>query len=382
MQGSPEARAYLESLQAKVYSRLPQREEGRKEFADAFLEQFIEKQRSLYTPEEFEQYQKELRAQVKAAFTASVPTKYEDPGWYSVLTNLAERTDKAASKLGMTVPVAPLLGTLPSGRVNAAAICLGPKDYIIVFEVGLFGFANLLSKVIALAMPFRGDVDGKLEFGTEITTLPEEAVARFQDVLFAYLFLGHPHFAQPYLPPPHLQGVASLLRKSMELFVLGHEYGHIISGHFGNALPSSNLLGGVNTEEVTRSWIQEFEADAVGTSLVVSAMAQDGMDLALSFWGADFFFSCIEIIERTVSIIRTGKADEIHLDSHPPAHMRREQLRQSLVKSIDAEYKGRAEGAVELGKQLERIVEQLWDSTAPVVMQFRRRKTPLAPQWV
>ena len=61
--------------------------------------------------------------------------------------------------------------------------------------------------------------------------------------------------------------------------------------------------------------------------------------------------------------------------------MRREQLPQSLVKSIDAEYKGRAEGAVELGKQLERIVEELWNSIARVVMQFRRRKAPLAPQW-
>jgi hypothetical protein len=314
-------------------------------------------------------------------YKTPTPTPYESPELFSLMTHLSDEICQAAADLNMVIPLTPMLGTLPTGRANAVAICLEPNDYIILFEHGLFGFANLLSKTVALAMPFKGTEDGRLAFDLGRSEISKEAVMRFGDVLLAYLFLGTPHRAQPYLPDASVSMLGGILRNSMELFVMGHEYGHIISGHFGNALPSSAVLAGIDVSEIVRNWRQEHEADAVGVSLMMAAMQKSGMDLAMSFWGADFFFSFIEIIERTISIMRTGREDEIRLDTHPPAKQRREALRSSLGRSAVPSLADAAEPAINLGSRLHDITEQLWQRTAPVVHKLRREGARLAPGW-
>jgi hypothetical protein len=55
----------------------------------------------------------------------------------------------------------------------------------------------------------------------------------------------------------------------MELFVLGHEYGHALSGHLTNQNAPRRLLGTTDADvtEGTWRWEQEDVADIVGLAL-------------------------------------------------------------------------------------------------------------------
>jgi hypothetical protein len=165
----------------------------------------------------------------------------------------------------------------------------------------------------------------------------------------------------------------------MECFIMGHEYGHIIEGHLANRSTAAALLGNDKVQEYVRSWEQEFDADAVGASLVIDAMRrQRHFDVALSFWGADFFFSCIEIVERGVSIVKTGQENQLTFGSHPPVALRREALRNALAKSLPEEH---AKAAVTLGRTLEQIIEELWSITKPHLLALHNQHQALAAVW-
>jgi predicted Zn-dependent protease len=137
-------------------------------------------------------------------------------------------------------------------------------------------------------------------------------------------------------------------------------------------------LAGLEIEEVKRSWSQEFEADALGLSLMLAAMQKKGMDLSLSFWGADFFFSCIDILERGASVIRTGDENERHQSSHPDPQSRRENLRALISKQLPEQ---ESKGPIELARTLEHIIEELWKRTKSTLRKHHDSGQRLSAIW-
>jgi hypothetical protein len=157
----------------------------------------------------------------------------------------------------------------------------------------LFLFALLLSKAVARAMPLRPTEDTGFSFSTDKDHIrqridsDDSVVHRFADVLLAYAATGRPGNAEQYFPEAHYGRLAEVLRNSMELFVMGHEYGHIILGHLSQAESTESTPSGA--EEIRYSWTQEYAADFVGANLMLRAMLRDEYDAPLSYWGADFF---------------------------------------------------------------------------------------------
>jgi hypothetical protein len=376
-----EAQRFIENLQERVYSYFDIEhklsEEDKRKIENKVLEEMLQKITPFTPPEkigEMREYVKDLVSKMEA------PTRFEDPVRYSIILNLKTEIEEVAKDLSIPIPTELVVGTLPSGRVNAMAIKVpSSDDFVVLFESELFTFANLLSKVVAKAMPFTGVEKGMLRFSTDLDRpLDSDVLRRFQEVLFAYLLHGRPSAAPPYIIDGPYIGLAGYLRHSMELFVLGHEYGHIIGKHFSTDQKTSFFLGGAEVNEIVYNWQQELEADALGTQLMLKAMLKRGMDLSLSFWGADFFFSCIEIVERGISIIRTGEENDRPLTSHPPPEVRRDALRKVLKNSLSEDL---VDGPIKLGMTLEEIIESLWEKTRPTLRQYYENNQKLAPIW-
>ncbi len=300
------------------------------------------------------------------------PTPYEDPNLYAILLEMSDDIEAALQARHLPVPARLVLGTLPSNTLDACTITLPvTHEHIVLFERGLFDFAFRMSRIAALAFPsidpatgwFAQPVDTARDVGRH-----PEILDQLQATLQAYLVEGDPRRAAvPPIGDSHVMTAAILLR-SLELFALGHEYGHIVAGH------SDNLGPNPSTDATVRyNWDTEYGADSVGVSLMTSVMG----DFRLGFWGAGHWFACREIVDRCLAILATGAVEAPSLTStHPPNLERSRQLR-AVVR--DLRPGPETEQAIALASQLDSFWGRLWQISEPTwVGMHKQGKRPAA----
>ncbi|WP_080062641.1 hypothetical protein [Ruminiclostridium hungatei] len=332
------------------------------------------------SPEEAEQLKPRFLQAVMEDIN-NIPTDYEDPFCYRIMKDIEQEIFEAAGELGIKIPdKRPVIGTLPTHRVNAGVIPVPDcEELIIAFESQIFNFANLASKVAARALSIKNSTSEQLQFSVDIEDIKKnleqnpEIAGRFRELIIAYFIDGYTGYAPQYFLDGNYLGIASILRHSFELFVMGHEYGHIVCGHLDDSSKRvRNMLGEIEYDEIQfDDWEQEIEADNIGTSLMLHVMRKGGYDLSLSYMGVDFFFSIMDIVENGFSLMLTGEETIIPSDSHPPSVLRREVVRQSIRNSVPEE---EAESAIFLGTQIEQILKILWDKTKGVLLEYFEAK--------
>ncbi|GGV22096.1 hypothetical protein GCM10010260_72890 [Streptomyces filipinensis] len=279
----------------------------------------------------------------------------------------------------------PVLGMLATGEINAVTL-LAPdsQTHIVVFEDELFNFANLFGKAVALAMPYEVRGDGWIAFSPGIDDVRRhvrestDAIHRFRDVVLAYVLTGRPSAASPYQTEPVVRAMSSILLDGMELFVLGHEYGHAMAGHVADRTSRRMLgVGDVDVTEVTWKWEQEALADIIGWKLCVGAMGKKfGLELAHA--GVELFFSACEVLDQAVSLLTTGeRAPHAGSSSHPPIGIRREVVREEARDELGE----RAAPILDMGTTIHEVVEVLWAQTAPVLLDLHRQGVAPDARW-
>jgi len=390
------AALFLERLQENVYRRIGRLDDlnytGGKTTTLNYASEIIKITMADYgeylAPEELSKIHLEmLRDLTENLENLEIPTQFEAPLYYSLMVDWQKEIEDAAIDLSLQIPTRPLVGTLPTGQANAVTILVpDSNEFLVLFESDLFNFALLSSKALVRALPVVKLPEGKFnislkkaEVERRISENPESA-QKFQEALLAYLLLGKAGKASPYVIEEPYRQLSSILRMSMELFIFGHEYGHIIKGHFSEEQRRAAMLGGEQVNVITRNWKQEIEADWIGLILMSQAMHKKGYDLEMSFWGADFFFSFVDFIERGISILRTGQEDQFPPGSHPPARLRRTALREAL--SVLAQGgSSMITNALEVATLVETASDALWNSTREVLQQEYERGRTLAAEW-
>jgi hypothetical protein len=277
-----------------------------------------------------------------------IPTRYENPFNYRILRGLQteiENTLAAMHAGGMLKSVLPkvVVGTLPTGEVNARAILVPSSEYfLVVFDSQMFNFVNLLSKALSLAIPPR-EVDGKIIRSMRPEDILQaigenpDAAERLKEVMSMYLTIGTPEGAAPYTLEERYQEMAGLLRDGMELFAVGHEYGHIASGHFTPQSPIHDTeISGTPVSEYLGDWDQEFQADRFAAQVSSLALQTRGVHRFQSFIGSDFFFASTMLVERGLNVLNNGCDEPFRLSdteqrtSHPPAGLRMAMIEQAM----------------------------------------------------
>lgn len=283
------------------------------------------------------------------------------------------RANRIALDLGLLKKEVTNIGTLPVGTPNAMAIAVpGTSDHVVVFQQGLPLFLNRMSKLAVSveyaippetyeALPFADD-NWQPQYRQCIAAALKKEThlgKRLLELLVVTIFDSNPNLATPH----HVNASSSLVRAallgSMEMFIIGHELGHVSLGHLERSAKRSAISIGVdNFEVISPEYAQEIEADAFGY-VISDASAFDQTNNSESdlfeHWmlaAPDFFFSCIAILERFMSVCGV---DWSTADSHPDTKVRREH-RRNFLKDVD----NRA--ALVTGERLEIALEMLADA--------------------
>jgi hypothetical protein len=302
--------------------------------------------------------------------TVRPPTPYEDPNLYAVLLEMLDSIELTWKSHGFPASARILLGTLPTGTTNAMTFRLPQtKEYIIIFERGLFDFAYQMSALTAQVFPpidlRRGWFASEVNVDRGVEAHPE-LLDQFNQVLNAYLVLGDPRrIVAPKIDNSRVMTRALLLR-SMELFALGHEYGHAAASHGDSLGPNPS-----NDASTRYNWDDEYGADRVGVSLMSSVIG----DLPLSFWGAVSLFVCLEVFDRCRSILATGAFDpKATSPTHPPPLARAQQLRAVIREDRPG---ADTERAIRLANSLDSFWSRMWQIAEPYwLAQYKKGVRP------
>lgn len=209
---------------------------------------------------------------------------------------------------------------------------------------------------------------------------------RFGDLIFAYLVGGHPHLAEPYIVPGNLEPLVGVLRDGFELFVVGHEIGHVILGHLDGQRPmrARSEMSSFDTEktyEIFQAWQKEFEADIFGMQMVMASNSRRRFDIALSYVAVDFFFLSIEAIRRCAARINQQPDGDDSSESHPPPSMRREFLKEWLRTAMSKQGSEAMESVFALSQTVESIFRRLEAALDPVVEAAAKRGIRTTAEW-
>jgi hypothetical protein len=312
------------------------------------------------------------------------PTKLQDPITYMSLSALAEGIDQAATSLGFDGVRLPILGALPTGRLNAMSVLLATGTHAILFETGLMVFANLITKVAVLALDFKSvgpkGVSISLVSAAKAWTPSNEALQRFVDLMRATVIRGRPDTAQQYFLAGERQLVADALRNGLEMFVMGHELGHAYLGHLQSAVPVGLALDDRESTKVRYTWEREHEADRFGLRVAIAALRRE--DARLVLCAAELFFRAIDLVERCRFLLVRGRLwdndDEDLASSHPPHTNRQQRLREIFY----AAYKDQpVEATSNLCDMVATRTEELWKASLPHWYEAHRDGTRPKRAW-
>jgi len=297
----------------------------------------------------------ELKNEIK---TTKVPTTIENAMWYSVLKDLSKDVFAAARIMNCNLleyDVA--LGTLPTGNINACVLPVPTGGLIVILNQGLFTFANLMAKAVAVFFPLL-DKDGDgVSFSTDEKLIDDrinsndDGHEKFIDACAAYFATSEPAAATPYILKSKQCFISDILRHSSELFVVAHEYAHIFLKHFSSnkTIKQKFFTEDIDEDCCYTEWNEEIEADLLGCQIALVHNLTHGLDPALSYFGIEFFLSCMSILE-----------DGLHIntfETHPPSYLRRQILREM----IKTEFSLHADSMLLLGNCINSLILKLWD---------------------
>ncbi|WP_268541331.1 hypothetical protein [Candidatus Nitrosotenuis cloacae] len=364
--------------------------------AENWIEDVLNTEKEFSSPEEISEMRKHMKENIEKVKKLQLPSKYENRSDYSMLLDFAEDIENTISSFGylnkqtginytlqdlnMNI-VRPTFGTVPIRTLNAASYGgFKNNEYLIVFGTETFHCCNLLSKIIAQCFPYTKE-DNHAEFifdekqVLDRTNNETSILNRFQQMFLAYLIRGQVRAAPQYYLEAPFSYLASHLRYAMEVFIMGHEYSHILLRHVDSEKSQKTLLDIGDAYNIMFEWPQEYEADALGLPLMLLApRLRDRHNDPISYSGAELLFSCDEIIQRAECILRTGKEDwywkggqkDGAVGDHPPPHERRKQLRNTMKHQF-------GDKSVETSLLIEKITSILWEKTKPIFIDVHEK---------
>jgi hypothetical protein len=401
---SAEARRYLDSVYEHVWHGLGQAPRVRAPEADDALvaelaDELLRRHLTLLPPGEAEGFTRRFFRTVER-MRSGRSTKYEDSFTINYLSDLADQLERAGREhLGWHMPERPLLGTLPTGRVNALTLLVpGTGEHLVLFESEFTSFAHLAAKAVADVLPVRRTADGGAEISLNLEEVsrgiaqrPEKA-QRFGELVRAYLETGRPSRAPQSFLDPVQAFWAAMLSHSVELFALGHEYGHILRGHLGERRPAAWLEGSSlsDPEELAYSNQEEVEADAEGISLSTAAVqigeaGKISNPVGLGFLGADFYFTMTYVLERAIYVLRHGRERQMielasgeQMPEDAPLCWVRRLILRHLLERNDTEA---ARDALQMAENVRKVVELLWAGLRPRLLEAHRHGVRPLMRW-
>lgn len=269
----------------------------------------------------------------------------------AIIERVAARCEEAISRCGYPLPATrPFVATLPAPKLQALCGVIPFLDVdLILAHRYTFSFCGILTKILSFGYPNVGEPDASVTFNLNpeavqqnFAKLPTAAYA-FMTLLMSFTRAGRPEIR--YFPPqaesvPFYHGLLS----AIELFIVAHEYGHIIL---------RELKG--NLGEFP-SYEEEHLADFLALRISLAEANESGNLFALSGAGAAVLFMSMEVIAHLTCVYeRRYHSPETQSLTHPAPRARYDALcgyRRRLTRDLPGN----------LTRGLDRLCESLIDS--------------------
>ena len=252
----------------------------------------------------------------KVVGITALPTRCESYISYSILDDLVKTVVGSQGKNIDSQKQFPPYGTFLSHSFNASATG-NPynDDYIILFNYTLFTHINEFVKAVL----YYGEVNNGARLPITAEQLAVSLARNTAYVVTKGKVERAGNLPFNYLP---LELINEAVR-AIELFVVFHEYSHVILGHTaGNAMP---LPYSPNVKVLNRAQKNELAADELGSRMLREHLSKSptasGLD-SNSIHGDVMFLTMVEIFEEAMQI--AGK--KIQETTHPAATVRLSEL--------------------------------------------------------
>jgi hypothetical protein len=330
------------------------------------------------------------------------PTRFEDPVLYTTIQIIMGQMNAAAGEFQKSHPGSPrvmpdlrrvLVGTLPSGSINASETVVNPDEatapcrvYRVLLDTGFLQFAEAFSSMLVRPL---APAEAKGRFlGVDLNSgavesyldAHAEIAVEFERLLRSYLLQGYPVLAAGTAAAARQEPaatIAAMMYRAMIIFALGHELGHVVyAQHELREPPGQQLPGG---------WSEEYFADGWGVMLCMVAAGRN-IPVEFAILGASLYFICYDLIERGVSLVSTGE-DYRASAGHPPAHLRRGRIPRYVVAVLHDFFNKEPassrdlDGLVAPARNVEAAMDSLWRRVKPGVRRLYLDKVRLAPSW-
>ncbi len=334
----------------------------------------------------------------------TLSTKYEDPTFYFVLNRLSGMIEEGikSNKVSFNSPIVsldhlketgkfPLLGSWFTNEINATSVKMQSSndDYLIIFHTDLYNFCYLSSKLIAMVTSniqttkkheslqeyIQNDCGAITENIEKRLQDNPIIIDRFVNLLSNFVNYGSVGLSQEYTPEEWYIDNTVLYTDTLELFILGHEYAHIICGHLESSSTTAALVG--PNETITESVYDhtaEFEADVNGLGLMLGAIPTNKILLPYALCGPTIFFHFDDILERTKTLLQNGSehVSETDYESHPRPLVRLDRLRQEIKNIPGSSIWG--DSLLQPSYMIDKVTEALWGNIVGKLYTLHNKK--------
>ena len=297
-------------------------------------------------------------------------SRYEHPGASNILLDIATRIEHvigrfASSGENQSIPIQllagdlswtltdhhrPAIGTLSTGQFTATTQTTADDSVVILVENGLFPLARSLAQV------------GLIGYQEVIETgqLSEPTVQAISDAAATYVAMGHTADLPVRDTPPALHPYVAAVEDAILVFVLAHEYAHILNGDL-----STHPLG-QSADRQPGDEGKEILADSTGLRITLAACQAPGMGGA-GLWGSLLFLAGMDVLLRADSAARQ-EAPVVENDPAGPTPFERARSIAAAVERSDLnDVFGDALGA---GLNAFQVVLFAWDIVMPSVWEM------------
>ncbi|MGL4939765.1 MAG: hypothetical protein ACRC44_00040 [Bifidobacterium asteroides] len=282
---------------------------------------------------------------IKRIRCADIPTRFESPLLNSIIaTTEAYIVGILRSEYGYDGRIR--FGSLPTGTIDAEALRVPETDIpIVIVNRDLFFFTGAFSKSISAAIPVV-EIGGRIGISRDRDAIAErirehpEIAANFAEAMFRMVQRGSPRGAPEVLLDADHNRLHARLVTAMDIFLIAHEYGHVVLGHtakgtasyaFGSKIVAASSQpqsgsGGPTIDFYLRSHDDELSADAFGYRVTLRAtLLNDGnrVDGVVTAAAPSALFRIIDAADKYArAATGAGFSDA----AHPTADDRRKNL--------------------------------------------------------
>lgn len=238
------------------------------------------------------------------------------------------------------------VGELQTLDANSLCVKVPAGGYVVLLNTGLMILLHKSIKAFASRMTIQTQAkngDHKPEKGPSL----EETARYMYEIIATYISYNAP--VGPMLPIESLSESQILFSEGLlhfsEMFVLAHEFGHILENHLSQVNVSKMMMKDREIDFFRPDWNQEYDADLRGLKLILETAEDTGKNSlyrALAYAGPDLSLTIFDLVDRI---------SKTKFSSHPPARLRRKNLR----KSVPTKDKG-----LTLARAFQKLADDMW----------------------